>query len=160
MIRTFSAAFFGLLAITAPADADAPVIVIDRWWGVDYAKVDCRIPAFKPPGQSEATCEQERTQSYNVFEMELKTQFAALPECSGITVLSFGYPQDSTPPDITKLSYWSFSLNYQIQRGPEQLWQMLSPRGTHLPVMQAKGTPPQIAKQVCTIINGKGGTVR
>jgi NAD(P)-dependent dehydrogenase (short-subunit alcohol dehydrogenase family) len=44
-----------LLVVTAPAHADAPLIVIDRWWGVDYAKVDYQIPVYKPAGKSEAT---------------------------------------------------------------------------------------------------------
>jgi hypothetical protein len=71
MIRIIAAASFALLAI--PTHADGPLLVIDRWWGVDYAKTDCQIPAFKPAGKSEATCIQESTESYNVFELELKT---------------------------------------------------------------------------------------
>ena len=159
MIRTIAAASFTLLAITIPAHADGPLLVIDRWWGVDYAKVDCQIPAFKPAGKSEATCNQERTQSYNIFELELKTQFAAAAECAGITVSSFGYPQNpkEPPPDMSR-PYWSFSINY-ISDEPAQLWQMLPPKGSDLPMMQAKGTPSEIAKQVCTIIKGKGGAI-
>jgi hypothetical protein len=39
---TLAAASFALLAITIPARAESPpLIVIDRWWGVDYAKVNC-----------------------------------------------------------------------------------------------------------------------
>ncbi len=98
MIRTIAAATFALLAITIPAHADGPLIVIDRWWGVDYAKEHCERPAFKPAGKSEATCDQESTESYNVFELELKTQFAASAECADITVSSFGYPQNPKEP--------------------------------------------------------------
>jgi hypothetical protein len=36
---------------------------------------------------------------------------------------------------------------------------MTPPKGSHLPMMQATGTPSQIAKQVCAIIKGKGGAV-
>jgi hypothetical protein len=94
-----------------------------------------------------------------VFELELKTQFAANAECSGITVSSFGYPQgQSNLPDFTSRPYWSFSLNYFDGR-PSQQWQMLPPKGSDLPMMQANGTPPQIAREVCTIIKGRGGTV-
>jgi hypothetical protein len=145
---------------TAPAHTDSrPLIVIDRWWGVDYAKEDCKIPAFKPPGKSEATCEQERTESYNRFELELKTQFAAFAECVGIAVSSFGYPQSTNeaPRDVNR-PYWIFSINYSYDK-PDQLWQMLPPKGSHLPMMQATGTPSQIAKRVCTIIKGQGGAV-
>jgi hypothetical protein len=49
--------------------------------GVDYAKEDCKIPAFKPAGKSEATCNQERTESYNRFELERKTQGF---QCDGV----------------------------------------------------------------------------
>ena len=63
MIRTTAAASFALIAITIPAYGDGPLLIIDRWWGVDYAKVNCEIPAFKPAGKSEATCIQESTQT-------------------------------------------------------------------------------------------------
>jgi hypothetical protein len=140
-----------LYAGASRADAPAPLIVIDRWWGVDYAQSDCH---------KEATCDQERTQSYNLFELELKTQFAAAVECSGITVSSFGYPQGSgrPPTDFTSRPYWSFSINYKGD-APAQLWQMLPPKGSDLPMMQATGTPSQISRQVCTIIKSKGGAV-
>ena len=160
MKRTFHGAMFALLMIiTTPAHADAPVIVIDRWWGVDYAKQVCRIPAFKHAGESAATCEQERTESYNVFELELKTQFAASPECAGITISSFGYPQNpkDEPPDVSR-PYWSFAINY-FGSEPAQPWQMLPPKGSNLPMMQATGAPSQIAEQVCNIVKAKGGAV-
>jgi hypothetical protein len=101
------------------ADAPAPLIVIDRWWGVDYAKQVCRIPAYKLAGKSEATCDQERTESYNRFELELKTQFAALPECAGITVASFGYPQNpkEPPPDTrSRIGVFQSTTMAMIQR--------------------------------------------
>jgi hypothetical protein len=160
MIRTIAATSFALLAITIiPAHADGPLLVIDRWWGVDYAKEHCEIPAFKPAGKSEATCDQESTESYNVFELELKTQFAASTQCAGITVSSFGYPQNSKelPPDMSG-QYWSFSIDYKGDE-PAQVWQMLPPKGSELPMMQATGTPAEIARQVCSIIKGKGGAV-
>jgi len=159
MIRPIAAASFALRAIAIPAHADGPSLVIDRWWGVDYAKADCQIPAFKPAGKSEAMCIQESTESYNVFELELKTQLAASAECSGITVLSFGYPQNpkQPPPDLSR-PYWSFSINYKGDK-PAQLWQMLPPKGSDLPMMQATGTPSEIATQVCIIIKGKGGAI-
>ena len=159
MIRTIAAAGFALLAISISSHADRPLIVIDRWWGVDYAKQHCQIPAFKSPGKSEATCEQESTESYNVFELELKTEFAASAECAGIAMSSFGYPQnpEEPPPDGSR-PYWSFSINYNGDK-PASLWQMLPPKGSDLPMMQATGTPSEIAAQVCTIIRGKGGAV-
>lgn len=144
-----------LYAGASRADVPAPLIVIDRWWGVDYAKADC----FKA-GKNERICEQERVERYNVFELELMTQFAAASECSGIKVSSFGYPRNpgKPPPDFTSQPYWNFSINY-FGDEPAQLWQMLPPEGSDLSMMQATGTPSQIAQQVCTIIKGKGGAV-
>ncbi len=159
VIRSIAAASFALLGITIPAHAEGPLLVIDRWWGVDYAKQHCQIPAFKPPGESEAACDQESTESYNVFELELKTQFAASAECTGITVSSFGYPQNSKEPGADlSLPHWNFSINYKGDE-PAQFWQMLPPKGSKLPMMQATGTPSEIATQVCIIIKGKGGAV-
>ena len=49
-------------------------------------------------------CIQERTQSYNIFELELKTQFAASSDCVGITVSRHSsYPQD--PEELPLRSY-------------------------------------------------------
>jgi hypothetical protein len=112
--------------------------------------------------QERAICEQERTEKYNVFELELTTQFAASLECAGITVVTYGGPRknpNSPFPDLSQLPYWSFSISYSGDE-PTQFWQMLPPKGSHLPLMQATGTPAQIATQVCTITNGKGGVVR
>jgi hypothetical protein len=39
----------GLLAATAPAHADGPLLVIDRWWGVDYAKTLATYWRSNPP---------------------------------------------------------------------------------------------------------------
>jgi len=148
-------------ASASRADAPGPVVILDRWWGVDYAKEDCRVPAYEPPGgePAEEACEQSKTTSYNDFESEFKTDFASNTDCAGITLLSFGYPQNpnSPPPDTSK-PYWSFSINYN-EGQPAQFWQMLPPKGSKLPMMQATGTPSQIAAQVCTIIRGKGGSV-
>jgi len=164
-IEVFAIVGAALLVIayisSSRSDAPAPVVIIDRWWGVDYAKVDCRIPAYEPPGgePAEEACEQSKTASYNDFESEFKTDFASNTDCAGITLLSFGYPQDpnSQPPDTSK-PYWGFSINYTDGQR-RQFWQMLPPEGSKLPMMQATGTQSQIAAQVCTIIRGKGGSV-
>jgi hypothetical protein len=159
MIRTVAAASFAVLASSVLARADGPLLVIDRWWGVDYAKQHCQIPAFKPVGKSETTCNQESTQGYTMFELRLKTQFAASAGCAGIAVSSFGYPENPNDPapDLSQ-PYWNFSINYKDDEAG-QLWQMLPPKGSKLPMMEATGTPPEIAMQVCTIIKGTGGAI-
>jgi hypothetical protein len=74
-------------------------------------------------------------------------------------VSSFDYPENpNTPPLHLSWPYWSFSINYSEDEAA-QFWQMLPPEGSNLPMMQATGTPSQIATQVCTIIKGKGGAV-
>src|ERR1700730_8167598 len=74
-------------------------------------------------------------------------------------VIRISAKHSKTPTEFASRPYWSFSINYDIDAGPEQLWQMLPPKGSDLPMMQAKGTPSGIARQVCTIIKGKGGAV-
>jgi hypothetical protein len=83
---------------------------------------------LQPAGKTEVTCDRERTEIYNRFELQLKTQFAALPECADVTVASFGYPQNpkEKPPDASQ-PYWSFSINYYGD-DPAQLWEMLPPK--------------------------------
>ena len=44
------------------ADTQTPLIVIDRWWGVDYAKAGCiENSQIKP------RCAEEQTRAYNTF---------------------------------------------------------------------------------------------
>src|SRR5215813_1000048 len=137
MKRAIAAVALAVLSASPSAHAgSSPLIIIDRWWGVDYAKNSCYRG-----GDYDALCNrQERIESYNKFELQLKTQFAALPECAGITVSSFGYPQNpKEPPPDTSQPYWSFSINYYGDE-PAQLWQMLPPKGSKLPMMEATGT--------------------
>ena len=159
MTRVLAAVSFALFASAMPTLADEPILVLDRWWGVDYAKEHCQIPALKPAGESEAICDQESTKNYNIFELELKTQFGASAQCAGVTLSSFGYPQNSKELLLdTSRPYWNLSINYEANEAV-QLWQMLPPKGYNLPLMQATGTPTEIASQVCTIIKGKGGAL-
>ncbi len=78
MSRTLAAAALAFTCLPPlPAHADGPLIVIDRWWGVDYAKeslATCTRP-FGPPGKAEATLRIRKAGRtlHNVFELELKT---------------------------------------------------------------------------------------
>jgi hypothetical protein len=48
MKPTIAAAFFAVM-ITTTAHAEAPLIIIDRWWGVDYAKEVAEYRRSNPP---------------------------------------------------------------------------------------------------------------
>ena len=127
-----------------------PLIVLDSWWDIDYAKQLCkgRNPCFPDP-----------VQGVRDFETELATQFAAQTTCHLVQFVRFNGPDnaDKTAIDATNKEHWSLSLNF-MPGTPKQQWQMDQSANKAI-VMHGAGTPSDIAKEVCSIVNGHGATV-
>jgi hypothetical protein len=141
-----------------------PVIVLDDWWDVDYAKNACDLlhkgfgpsdeiynPALKP--QFEA-CRVDPAGGLNTFESDLAAQIAASPLCNGVQFARFEGPgsKDRTGAEAMQKDYWGMSLNYQ-PGDSKQEWAM-----NHGSVVTSgKGDPKEIAESVCSIASGRGG---
>lgn len=104
-------------------NAPAPLIVINKGYVDEHSRFACecvfdqRLGVFHgstggpcvilnstPPTKNQAICEQKRINQYNDFETELKNQFAAIPDCSGITAVSSF--DDVTSIAKSTQSYW------------------------------------------------------
>lgn len=140
----------GLSAVFIGCSSPRQTVVLDSWWDVDYAKQSCN-------GQN--PCQSDPVQAVHEFEIELTTQFAAQAACVNVQFIRFSGPKEENKSanDATPKSYWSLSLNF-IPGSTKQTWQMVqSPIKTA--VLQGDGTPAEIAKEVCAIVNGKGAKV-
>lgn len=140
----------GLSIVLIGCSSPRPTVVLDSWWDVDYAKQSCN-------GQSR--CQSDSIQAVHEFETGLTTQFAAQAACANVQFIRFNGPNiaSKTAIDTTQKTYWSLSLNFTPGIA-KQKWQMVksSDRAT---VLQGDGTPTEIAKEVCAIVNGKGAMV-
>jgi len=139
-----------LVILLAACSKPAPVVVLDSWWNVDYAKQWCnnRNPCFPDP-----------VQGVREFETELVTQFAAQSACGSVRFVRYDGPQkvNGMAADAIAKDNWSLSLNFTPDR-PKQEWKMIqSPKNTI--VMQGIGGPDQIAKDICAIVNGHGAAI-
>jgi hypothetical protein len=128
----------------------SPVIVLDSWWNIDYAKQWCngRSPCFPDP-----------VQGVRDFETELATQFAAQAACKSVRFVRFNGPEkaDKAAVDAIAKDHWNLSINFTPDQSKQQ-WQMLGSTNSAA-LMQGSGAPGEIAKNVCAIVNGHGAAI-
>ncbi len=140
----------GLSIVLIGCSSPRPTVVLDSWWDVDYAKQSCN-------GQN--PCQSDPIQAVHEFETELTTQFAAQAACANVQFIRFNGPNEAskTAIDTTQKPYWSLSLNF-IPGIAKQKWHMVK-SSDRAAILQGKGTPTEIAKEVCVIVNGQGAKV-
>lgn len=140
----------GLVAILFGCSSPHQTVILDSWWDVDYAKQACI---------NHNPCISDPVQAVHEYETALITQFSEQPECNSVKLVLFNGPEQSNKAvnDATKKMYWHLSLNYNTG-SIVQVWQLLHST-SNSSVMQGQGTPKEIAKEVCIIVNGKGAKV-
>ena len=166
-------AVLSLLSIVIGCDKPNPVVVLDDWWDVDYAKNVCAAaiswnqenaklvadagcdsvtacPEMTPRVEA---CKVDPVGNLNAFEMELETQFAANPLCKGIQFARFAGPgeNNSTVSQATQNEHWFLSLNY-VPGAHRQPWAMIK----SLAVTTGEGDAKEIAESVCSIATERG----
>lgn len=140
-------------------------VVLDEWWSNEDA-VEAGWSACKQDGRSDEYCNSKPvTGGYRQEEVQfterLSTAFQADTTCSGITLAVYGGP-DGESSQATKImfredGYWSFQVNFD-PGAKTQRWQMsLAPKQTHS--SSGEGTASSIARTVCLIVKGAGGSV-
>lgn len=121
------------------------VIILDDWWNVDYAKNACSM------GNSDKKCSVDPTAEVRDFETRLGTEFAINGACHDITLDdSIGHNGD-----------WVLMLDF-LPGQEFQTWRM-----THLQnqlqngvTTSGKADPKQIAKAICSVVSGTGGSLK
>ena len=140
-------------------------VVVDEWWSNDYA-VEAGWSACKRDGLSDQYCNSKPVtddyrQEEGQFTEAFSTAFQADTTCSGITLAVYRGP-DGENSQASKImfreeGYWSFQVNFD-PGAKTQRWQMsLAPKQTHS--SSGEGTASSIARTVCLIVKGAGGSV-
>src|SRR5260221_14306331 len=89
------------------AQSNEPVIVLDSWWSVDYAKNMC--------SRTNACSEDPAAEAMN-FEDRLAAQLAAHRQCSGVFIAKYrggNFDHDKTIMDaLQKRPRWTLIIDY------------------------------------------------
>jgi hypothetical protein len=140
-------------------------VVVDEWWSNDHA-VEAGWSSCKRDGLSDQYCNSKPVtddyrQEEGQFTEAFSTAFQADTTCSGIALAVYRGP-DGENSQATKImfradGYWSFQVNFD-PGAKTQRWQMsLTPKQTHS--SSGEGTASSIARTVCLIVKGAGGSV-
>jgi hypothetical protein len=157
-----------------------PILVLDNWWNVDYAKsacqragdagIECNPPAgFELSSEDEAFCAQAARRKaacmpadpgggIHDFLARLMTSFGASPGCKGIDVVNYGGPDAPISREAEKAmsaTHWSLMLDFDPGQ-PSQSWTLVGPKSQQL---DGKGNEGEIAGTVCAIVGGGGARI-
>jgi hypothetical protein len=169
-----------LVAVISTANAQSgaePVVVLDDWWNVGYAKNSCvsaiqwqkensalvaqfgcdavtSCPEMTPVAEA---CGADPVGNLYNFDDELVTQFAANSHCNGVQLVKFAGPDinGKNPPGANAIldQHWSLSLDYQ-PGARRQSWEMSESKT--FGVNRGEGEPKEIAETVCSIVTQRG----
>jgi hypothetical protein len=133
----------GLVKSSAVAQSNEPVVIIDSWWSVDYAKNIC--------SRTNACSVDPAAEALN-FEDRLATQLAANSQCSGIFIAKYrGANFDHAKIIMDALQnrpHWTLIIDY-ISSHQTQSWWLRLEGGPHT---QGEGNPKEIAGNVCSTV--------
>lgn len=127
-----------------------PIVVVDDWWNLDFAKSDCALRATR----NKAACLFDPTLEVRNFEAQLVTYFAADPSCSGIVLVGPNGREGLEP-------HWLLMLDF-LPGESTQSWEIVAPgvASTRRQVYSAgKGEPKEIVHTVCAVVQHGGGSV-
>jgi hypothetical protein len=168
------------VVFTADAQSGAePVVVIDDWWNVDYAKNSCvsamqwdkenstlvaqvgcdsvtSCPEMTPVVDA---CRFDPVGNLNNFETELLAQFASNAHCREVQIATYKGPKEPNPSVDTAMRgpHWFLSFNY-IPGARKQSWTMN--QSEHLTaITSGEGEPKEVAEMVCSIVTQSGAKI-
>jgi hypothetical protein len=140
----------GVAKSSVAAQSDEPVVVLDSWWSVDYAKNMC--------SRTRACSADPAAEALN-FEDRLATQLAANRECSGVFIAKYrgsNFDHDKTIMDaLQKRPHWILVINYLPGRQTQSWWLRLE-GGPHT---EGEGDPKEIAGDVCSTLIERGAKI-
>ena len=157
-----------------------PVVVLDGWWNADFAKVTCEsarawhrenaalilqvgcdnVTACRKMMPRLEACVLDPVQDVRMFEDQLATEFAANPDCTEIQFIHFKDPDAANKAalDALQTQHWFLGIDYVPGSRKQQWWMERSPN--HSAHMLGEGSPNEIARKVCVIVNQRGATVK
>jgi hypothetical protein len=139
-----------ILSLAVGCTRKEPVVVVDDWWNVDYAKNGCATRAV-----TEEPCVGDPATEVRSFEVQLGTVFASDPSCHGVVLANYKGP-DSTPSKSASTADWQLMFDF-ISGEVSQNWSMVGHvDGTY---NTGNGNPKEIAHTICAVVKQTGGSV-
>lgn len=138
-----------LFALSIGCTKQRPIVLIDDWWNVDYAKNACSSRA-----SSNNPCGADPTAEVKDFEARLETAFAADPSCNGVVLQKLS----GTEP------HWQLMIDFN-PGDSTQNWGMVAPSAGGNPSASSRyttgrGDPKDTVHTVCALVKQIGGVVK
>ena len=130
-----------------------PIVVIDDWWNVDFAKNGCARRAG-----SGDPCIGDPVVEVRDFEAQLRTFFASDPLCHGVALADYGGPKQvaseaASQADTSKAD-WQLMFDFNVGES-SQSWTMVHQAQTS----SGKGYPKEVVHTVCAVVRQTGGSL-
>jgi hypothetical protein len=156
LISTPKPVAFFLVAAFALSFACAkrePVVVLDDWWNIDFAKNGCEMRAH-----TVNPCIGDPLLEVRDFELQFHAFFASDPLCHGIVLADYKGPEHvaskaASDADTSK-GDWQLMLDFNVGR-PSQGWTLVH----HNQASTGQGDPKEIIHTVCGVVKQTGGSV-
>ncbi len=131
-----------------------PIVTIDDWWNIDYAKNACEYrAAWGEP------CTVDPVSELRDFETALRTSFSGDPACHEVILTGFGDPLSTPTKAASEASLkadWQLMFDFQPGASSED-WTMV--RRIDSKRTMGRGTPKEVAHSICTVVTATGGLI-
>jgi hypothetical protein len=150
-IRRSSVTFLiaAIFSLSVGCTRKEPVVVVDDWWNVDYAKNGCAMRAV-----TEEPCVGDPVAEVRRFEAQLGAIFASDPSCHGVVVASYEGPH-SARSKAASIADWQLMLDFILGEA-SQSWSMI--RFVDSSYNTGNGNPKEIAHSICVVVKQAGGS--
>jgi TIR domain len=151
-----------------------PIVVVNSWWNVDYAKNSCEhaqtwikenskwinqagcegVTACPEVMTIFRACVVDPTGRVADFEYELITELSANVQCKGVQLVKFDGPdakRDKATTEAMLKPHWTVMLDFQ-PGDTKQPWSVVQ----GIVFMKGMGTAKEIAGSVCLIVTEQG----
>jgi hypothetical protein len=149
--RTLSLVLLPVFAFYSACKKKEPIVVIDDWWNVDFAKNDCEQRACRG-----YPCIGDPAVAVRDFEAKLRTSFASDTSCHGIVLADFGpnpFATKAASEASTSKADWRLMLDFRLGDSSQD-WTMVH-RGQ---IAAGRGVPKEIMHAACRIVKQAGGS--
>jgi hypothetical protein len=130
-----------------------PIVVVDDWWNVDFAKSGCEMRA-----RGNDPCISDPVVEVRDFEAQLRTFFAGDPLCHGVVLADYHGPQEVASKAAsnadTSNADWQLMLDFNVGES-SQSWTLVH----HAQTSTGAGDPKDVVHTVCAVVKQTGGSV-
>ena len=141
-----------IFAFSSGCTRREPIVVLDDWWNVDFAKNGCEMRAG-----SNDPCIGDPVMEVHDFESQLRTFFASDPLCHGVVLAGFGPTQAASraasEADTSKED-WQLMLGFRVGES-SQSWTLVH----HAQASTGQGPPKDTVHAVCAVVKQTGGSL-